>query len=311
MVAAACDSSPYAASINGQVIKQTALNADIRQLAGNSYYVQLAKQGVVTKAVTVAGSSSGSYNATWTASVLTDLIIGSVAHQHLEQTRDLPGPAQLAATRAVDGILYGPGAWGRFSPSFRTSLVERDADLAMVEPNMVTAAQLRSAASSYATQLFSDVCVRTVSVAVTGGNGSVDFAASQARAKSIAAAFNASPASVNAGSVTCYTAAQFETESLSFVVSVLNIRTGKAGTPTKTADGYQVTAVTSRTTIPIGLPLERAFTAAVNQSQGQTAAKVAGLLAKAHVKINPLYGTWSGSARSTYGVVPPRAPASS
>jgi hypothetical protein len=39
ILATGCDSAPYAASINGQVVKQTALNAELRAFAGNSYYV--------------------------------------------------------------------------------------------------------------------------------------------------------------------------------------------------------------------------------------------------------------------------------
>ncbi len=39
VVATGCDSSPFAASVNGQVIKQTSLNAELRQFAGNPFYV--------------------------------------------------------------------------------------------------------------------------------------------------------------------------------------------------------------------------------------------------------------------------------
>jgi hypothetical protein len=313
VVATGCDSSPFAASINGQVIKQTALNAELRQLAGNPYYLALAKagQGVFPKPVTVAGVSSGTYNSTWTAGVLTDIAIGSVVHQHLERTGRLPGAAQYDATRAVDSILYGVGAWGRFSPSFRSTLVGRDADLAMVEPNLLTAAQVSAVEANYSTQLFSNVCVRQIAVDVNTPSGAVDDAASLAQAKAIVAQITASPSAPVGGAVTCYTAAEFETLSLNFVLGILNLKTGAAAAPVKTADGYEVTAVTSRTQIPAGTPLALAYSVALNQTRGQTAQVISGLLAPAHVKVNPLYGTWTGGGKQSFGITPPAVPASS
>ncbi len=311
VVASGCDSSPFAASINGQVIKQTALNAELRQLAGNPSYVQLAREGVVTKpAIVVTGASSGSYNAAWTAQILTDMVVGSTVHQHLVATHDLPTPAVYAATRAVDSILYGADAWGRFSPAFRSALVERGADLAMVEPNLLTAANLKAVLTNYPTELFSDVCVRTVAVTVTSGSG-VDYPASLTKAKALARAFDSSPASVTGGSVTCYTAAQLETQAVSFVTTILSLRTGTAAAPEKTGYGYRVVGVTSRKLVTSGRALDQAFSVAVNQANGVTTKVVEPLLARAHVQVNPLYGTWHGSTKVPYAVVPPATPGTS
>jgi hypothetical protein len=311
LVASGCDSSPYAASVDGHVIKQTALNAELRQLAGNPYYVQLAAQGTISKpAITVTGASNGSYNAAWTAEVLSDIVVGEVVGQHLASTHEQPSAAQYAATRAVDGILYDAHTWGRFSPAFRSTLVQRDADLAMVEPNGLTAANLKTVLADYPTQLFSDVCVRTVAVTVTGSAG-VDYPASLKKADALASAFDASPASVTGGSVTCYTAAQLESQAYSFVQTILGIRTHQAGAPEKTVYGYRVVGVTSRATIPADKALALAFTVAINEVNGQTAKVVGALLAKARVKVNPLYGAWHGSATVPFAVVAPAAPGSS
>jgi hypothetical protein len=310
LVATGCDSSPYAASINGQVIKQTALNSELRALSGNPYYVKLAETGgyVAKDAVTVAGVTSGTYSAKWTSGVLDNIVIGAVVRQHLQRTHDLPGTAQLAATRAVDGLLYGVRAWDRFSPAYRSTIVGRDADLAKVEPNVVSSTELQTLITDYGSQLFSDVCVRTVTVDVNNAKGGVDYAASASRAAAVVAAIDASPTAPAGGSVACYTAAQLETLSVPFVTGVLAIKTGTAASPKKTAGGYQVTAVVSRVLVPSGPDLAQAFTVAITASEGRTAATVAGLLTKAHVKVNPLYGTWDGGA-AVPGIVPTPAPA--
>jgi hypothetical protein len=307
VVAAGCDSSPFAASINGQVIKQTALNAELRQFGGNSYYVKLAEQGIVSAPVTVAGTGTGNYTSKFAASVLTQMVIATAAHQELARTHQRPSAGQYAATRAVDSVLYGPGAWSSFSPSFRTTLVDQDADLALVEPNGITSTELRSAQTDYSTQLFSRVCVRTVAVGVDGSDGKVDFAASLARAKAVAASIEAAPATATPGYLTCYSAADFETLSLASQLTVLDLATGKAATPQKTATGYLVTAVTSRTQLPSDLALARAFTVAVNQSRGTAAQAVAGLLRRARVEVNPGYGTWKAT-KGIFTVTPTSAP---
>lgn len=298
VAASGCDSSPYAASVNGAVIHQTALNAALRQYAGNAAYVQLAKQGVVSAPVTVAGTGTGDLNAKFTAGILTQMILASAVHQELVATHDLPSAEQYAATRAVDGVLYGPAAWDGFSPAFRTSLVDEDADLAKVEPDSISAAQLQTAQTDYGTELFSNVCVRTVAVVTL------------AEARSVAAAIEASPSSATQGALACYDAASFETQSLSFVLTVLNLPTGRAAAPQKTSTGYTVTAVTSRTNLPADTALAQAFTVAVNQNRGVTTQAAAGVLRRAHVEVNPLYGTWKPEAGPAYGIVAPTPPTS-
>ena len=309
-LATGCDSSPYAASVNGQVVKQAVLNAQLRQLAANTYYVQLVQQGVVTAPATVAGAGTGSYNAKWTAAILTQIVAAAAAHQQLARTHQRPSTAQYNATQAADSALYGAGAWSAFSPALRTTLVNQDADLALVEPDMVNAAGLKTIEADYSAQLFSNVCVRTVAVSVNGANGRIDFPASLARAETVAAHLPSSAGQAAPGSLTCYTAAGLYSQPLSFVVGVLSLKTGTAAAPQKTATGYTVTAVTSRTVLPADTALGRAFTVALNQNQGLTARVLSGLLARTRVKVNPGYGTWGAVAGGGYAVSPPTSPAS-
>lgn len=310
VVATGCDSSPFAASVNGQVIKQTTLNAQLRQLAGNPGYVALARSGLfANRSVTVTGDSNRSYNSSWSAGVLTDVVIGAAVHQALAREHRLPGPAQLAATRAVDNLYYHPATWDAFSPAYRDAVVARDADLAAAEPDALSQAQLKSSVGAVASELFSDVCVRTVNVTVAGPAGSVDYPASLARAKALAPSLG-SPSST-AGAVTCYTSAQFETQQIGFVDTILRVAAGAAAAPEKTVDGYTVLAVTRRTLLPLDSEVGRAVNAIDNQYSGTTGRAVASVLERARVKVNPLYGTWVAKAPSTFEVVPPTASSSS
>ncbi len=308
LVAGGCDSSPFAASINGQVVSSTVLDSQLRQFGANPYYVKLAKQGVVSAPVTVAGAGSGSYSAKFAGGVLTQMVVATAAHRYLASTHRVPAAGQYAATRTVDGVLYGPGAWDGFSPAFRTTIVNRDADLALVEPNGISAAQLRTALGDYSTQLFSEVCARTVAANVNAADGTVDFPASLTEAEAVAARIQASPTTAQQGSQTCYSAAGLESQPLSFVLTVLDLATGRAAPPRRTADGYTVTVVTRRTLLPADLSLARAFTVAVNQNRGTTAQAVSGLLRRARVKVNPAYGAWKAGTGGGYSVVTPSPP---
>ena len=83
MSATACDSSPYAAKVNSQVIKQTALNAELRAWAGNSAYVAAFNNSNSSTGVTVAGDAPGTYSTTWVAGILGGMIDATVFRQRL------------------------------------------------------------------------------------------------------------------------------------------------------------------------------------------------------------------------------------
>ncbi|MGH9114430.1 MAG: hypothetical protein ACRDWW_01235, partial [Acidimicrobiales bacterium] len=112
LAASSCDSSPYAASVNSQVIRQTALNAELRALAGNTVYVS-----AVESSVSIEGSAPGAYNKAWVATVLDEMIGAAVVHQHLAATGNLPGSSGLAAAR-TDAEIDQVG-WDSFPPDLR------------------------------------------------------------------------------------------------------------------------------------------------------------------------------------------------
>jgi hypothetical protein len=323
LVAAGCDSSPYAASVNGQVIKEVAFDRQLNLIGANKTFIADTIEAPAAsdgEGIQVTGQSAGSYTAAWSASVLTAMITGAAIHQYLARTDNLPNQAELDMARAVDSADYSRDlAWYRFDPALRSTIVESDAELARIVPvaSNVTTADLKSLYnSSLQTSLFTNVCVRNIDVGVTNGS-QVDYPASLAKAKALVTAIDAAGVkgagnSSFGGSVICYSHGAFEQQALGLIGTVLGIKTGQAAAPQKTDDGYQVFAVPSRTLVPYGPSFIKAVSALVEadsiNSGGSTLPVIKALLAKADVKVDPAYGQWS-LTKSGYAVVPSKGPA--
>ena len=298
---AGCDSSPWAATVDGQVIKQTALNAELRDRSASPVYMAAAAKSVGASGQSVTGAGTGTYSTSWSSSVLGQMIFGLVLHRHLAATAALPGPGDLDAARALDAALYGP-AWYQFSAAYRSTLPGRDGDLARYEPlrsSSASTSPMRSVYQRLTTTepaLFSQVCVRTV------------FAATLAQADAGAAAIKSARAGADiGGAVSCYSLADFEQQAIGLVDTVNTLPTGRAAAPQKTGGGYQVVAVTSRTLLPFDDATERALglrVASQTSSAGLSAA-LAPVLARARVRVNPLYGRWQTTGSAAYSVLAP------
>jgi hypothetical protein len=305
-VAAGCDTAPYAATVNGQVTKATALNAELSQLSANTAYIKEIDQNNASAGASVEGSAPGTYSAGWTAHVLSGIVTAAAVQQYLSAHHDLPGPAQLDAARAVQSADYG-ALWDGFPAAYRTTLTDRAADLAQVETTTAPSSQISTAYKEFANYFFTQVCVRTAAVTVAGAGG-VDYARSLAAADQLARTIDTAQggaAKVGGGQVTCYSTAAFETQTPGFTATILKLATGKAAAPQKTAYGYQVIAVASRQTIPLDATLSRALSVAISAQSSSSA--VDAVLARARIKINPSYGTWGGSASKGFAVAPPSA----
>ncbi len=303
LVAAGCDSSPFAASINGQVVKQTVLDAELASRSANSVYIDSIDANGASSGLKVQGASSGTYTTAWTAQVLNDLVDATAVHQHLVRTHDLPTPAVLDAARAVSAAANAQNlVWYRFPPSLRDAFVQRFADQAMLYPSTgVSPSYVSRVFSGYGGSLFTSLCVRTVNVSVPGAHG-IDMAASRARAVSIQKAIDAGSAG-STGSVTCYDARTFAGLSLGLITTLLALPAHKAAVPERTPYGYQVIAVASRALVPIGPALLRVLSAANASAAGTQ--RVEAVIAAAHVQVNPAYGTWARTRAAGYRVVPP------
>jgi hypothetical protein len=324
LAATGCDSSPFAASVNGQLIKETSLNHQLALLDANQHFITTAieapenPEGGGGEGIQVKGDGSSTYTTQWSSSVLTAMITASVVHQHLSSIGDLPTPAQTQAARAVAAALYSTDLdWYRFPAEARDRIAEAVADLAQVVPadKQYSTTQFRQFYTALQDSLFTNICIRDVGVDVVGPNG-VDYGASLAKATALQTQINAAGVSGAGnssfgGSVSCYSHAAYETLPLSTIQATYQLKTGTASKPVKTADGYQVTAVMSRALVPFASVVKATsvlLQVAVINSAGSTVPVIEALMAKAHVKVDPQYGTWKKTS-SGYAIVPPTGPA--
>jgi hypothetical protein len=279
LTATACDSSPYAAKVNGQVIKQAALSAELRAWARNTDYVS-AFNSSNSSGVTVAGQAAGTYNTMWVGYILDGIVAAEAVHQQLAATGQRPTPATEAAAQSVDAI--GQPGWPRFSPAFRQVLVSRLADEATFIPASAPTATLQGLYNQYRPYFFTQVCTDEAAA----------FTKSQAASLAAAGLPNGTP--------TCYNQAQFETQSTAFQSAVLGLGVGKVAAPIPTSYGFRVVKVVSRQVQPYSADVGRVLSVVSAQSASPA---LTSLLAKTRVQINPAYGTWKSSQ-----VTPPVSP---
>jgi hypothetical protein len=283
LTATACDTSPYAAKVNSQVIRQTALNAELREWAGNTAYVSAFNSANTSSGLTVAGDAPGTYSTTWVAGILTEMIDANVVRQRVVATDQPPSNASQAAARSVNQI--SQVGWDSFSRAFRDVLVQRLAEEAVLTPPSVAHSTLLAAYNQYKQYFFVEFCLRQASA----------FSASQAA--SIAAE------GVPNGVLACYDQVLFEAQTAAFQNAVLPLTVGKVSAPIRTSYGYQVVKMVTRQDQPFSPDLERVVSLAIMSGQGSANPVLSTLIAKASVHVNPAYGTWSSAQ-----VAPPVAP---
>jgi PPIC-type PPIASE domain len=282
LLATACDTSPYAAKVNSQVIRQTELNAELREWAGNTTYVSAFNSANTSSGVTVAGDAPGTYSTTWVAGILDGMVAASVVRQRLAATEQRPSDATEAAARSVNEI--SQVGWANFSPAFRQVLTDRIAAEATLTPTAVPQATMLSAYNQYKPYFFLEIC------------------ANQSSAFSSAQAAELAAQGVPNGVLTCYDQVQFEAQPAAFQTVVRGLPVGKVSPPIKTSYGYQVVKVVRRDDQSFSADLQRVLSLAIASGQGPDTV-VNALLAKASVRVNPAYGTWTASQ-----VQPPVAP---
>lgn len=304
LLAAGCDTSPVAASVNGAEIKQTALNQEVRLETANRAYVDAVDRVAAANGSTysVVGDAPGALSSRFVDGVLTTLIDARAVHQHLAATRQGPSPEAYAAARAVDEALFGR-LWLSFPAGFRDQQVAQDAEHAAIEPPppAVELAQLRRPYQGTQQYFFAQVCVRTVAVTVDGPDGTLDRQASYARAATIADDYNtaadAGPGAAvttppQAGQVACYSGAALEAQGPELFTRVLALAPGHAAPPVPTGYGDSVTEVASRTTLPLDPTVARALALGITEAQGGADPALQQVVAAAHVTVDPQYGSW-------------------
>jgi hypothetical protein len=270
LLVSACDASPYAASVNGQVVSQLSLNTELKQYAANRAFVSSISTGGNNLSVTGAGGP-GTYTTTFVNTVLSRTVLDMIVRQHLEATGSLPPPDAYVGSRAV-WELTGASYWNRFTQSIRSSLTQQLADFSQLVPASALTANQSTLQQDY-TQLepyvFSQLCVDQAS------------AFNSAQAQALVAS------GVATGTNMCWDQAQFEDQSDAYQSAVRQLQVGQVSHPIPTAYGSVVVKLTSKESPGDSPAVQRSIYAYTQGVPG-----LAPLVKTARVKINPAYGTW-------------------
>lgn len=271
----ACDASPYAASVDGQVISVNSLNHQLASFTSNAQFVQgfnasnSAGQG--GDGTTVAGTGGdGTYSSSFVAQVLGALIATDAVHHHLSAAGTLPTPDEMVASTAVNEYLRS-AYWQQFSQGVKRFFIETLADQAVLAQVPADTSTLVTPYQDIQPYLFSNVCVSQAS------------AFNSAQAQQIIASKNVT------GAVVCYDQSQLEAQPAAFQTAVRSlVNVGDISSAIKTSYGYQILQLTRRDTPGPTQGVLRVIVAAE-----QPPAAIGGIVGRAHVKINPQYGKWS------------------
>ena len=278
----ACDTSPYAASVNGATISQLSLNTQLKEWSSNQTWVtsfdSANSQQNGGSGTTVGGTGgSGTYSSTFVADILDNMIQVQIIHQHLASIGRLPTPDEVVASRAVNEFLRS-NYWDGFSPNLRSFLVDQLAEQAPLTPVSTNTATLRSAYAQIQPYLFSNLCVTTAA------------AFDPTEAQKLASSPHLVGASV------CYDQTSFEDQPKPFQDAVAKLSVGQTAAPIKTSYGYQVVRLTSRRSPGFSEGVQRVLSVATASSVPPAVTK---LIDSAQVKVNPAYGTWSNGRITT------------
>ena len=282
---AACNTSPYAASVNGHVFSVSALNNQLAEWTSNSTYVTQVDQAN-SKAqggtgVGVFGTGGpGTYSSAFVANIVGYNVSFMALSEHLAAINKLPGQDVLDAARAVNESQAN--YWSQFPASLRNFLVEDLAYEASLVPSNANASALQSTFTKLKPYLFSQICLREAS------------ATTLAAAKKVAAG-------KFVGARSCYDQAGVETQSAAWQAAVIKLaRVGAVSAPIKTAYGFAVVQLASKTAISRSAGVDRVLSLLNAQSEPS---QITAVVNSAQVKVNPAYGTWANGQ-----VTPPAAP---
>lgn len=311
LLLAACGSSaPFAARVDGRSIGQDALEDELRFIASNEEYLSS-----IEERLPVRGLGQGTFDAAFTAEVLTRQILYSLVRSEVDR-RDLQvSERDLDAARpAVAQQTGGTEVLDAFPAPYRSLLVRRAAELNTLTISLIGQLSGEEAARTYYESHpdeFRRACVRHVLVdslekanAVKGRlDGGQDFAA-VARAES-----QDTLTAGQGGDLGCDITPDtpFVGE---FLAAVFAQPVGEAGPPVQTSFGFHVIKVTSREVPPFEAVAPDALRKVVAGGQPKLREWLEVAIDRAEITVAPRYGTFQKAGVSS-AVVPPQAPSTS
>lgn len=309
LVLGACSSgSSSAATVNGNAISKNSLEDELRSIASNDKFIKL-----VEFEKPVRGARKGTFDAAFTAQVLTRQIAFELISDEVRRRKLTITPADLAAARAgAAKQVQGEEILNGFPKPYQDLLVRRTAEVNALSASLLSQggspdAAARAYYDAHQNE-FQQACVSIIRV-----DG--DEKANQIKARldagedfgAVAKAESTDNLSAGRnGEVGCNISPDNQL-SPEYSTAVFTQPVGVPGAPVKTSVGTLIVKVTSRATPPFDQVAAQAREKAVAAAQQPLNAWYQGTVAKAKVEVDAKYGRFERSGANMV-VVPPQAP---
>ncbi|MDQ6928369.1 MAG: peptidylprolyl isomerase [Actinomycetota bacterium] len=308
LVLVACGSASNAATVNGTAISKSDLEQELRSIAANDKFIKL-----VESEKPVRGARKGTFDAAFTAQVLTRQIAFALISAEVHRRKLSINAADLAAARSgAAKQVQGEEILNGFPKAYQDLLVRRAAEVNALSASLLAAggspdAAARTYYSAHQNE-FQVACVSVIRV-------DSDDKAAQVKARldagedfgAVAKAVSTDTLSSGRnGEVGCNITPDNQL-SADYSTAVFTQPVGVPGAPVKTSFGTLIVKVTSRTTPPFEQVAAQAREKAVEAAQQPLDAWYQDAVAKAKVKVDAKYGRFERSG-SNMIVVAPQAP---
>src|SRR5579884_1213436 len=316
----------YAAIVDGTVVSQASLNSDLAAFAKNPMYVSSVIQGQGGTSF-YGASGAGSYNKTYVASLLQSLVQRALIHKVLAAKHALPTADDV---KTASGEMSSQQYFSNFPKSYQTVLIDSQADVdafVKLESATFTDQQIMNFYDANRSRYLTEACVRYILIADMTNN-QIDEAASKATADQVEAQLTAGgdfaalamkysqdmttgakggdvPGSASDGCLSVSDLQQLDSSNPQFVQAVVNQPPNQISQPILSGIGYLLVEVTSE----MIQPLSSAVTSDIDENL--TGQVLNGLIEKAHIKVNPEFGSFDtklDASGSVVGVVAPPIP---
>jgi parvulin-like peptidyl-prolyl isomerase len=336
IVASACGSVAYAATVNSLRLGQKELNDELKAIRDNTTYSQAVEQQLSQGGEKLRGSGKGTFDSTFVARVLTRQIFLAIIHKGVVDKKLTVKKSDLDDARKEQEQQFtqqfgNDRVWKAFPKAYQEVLVLRSAEVKVLQAALtkktITDAQVKEYYDSHLDE-FSETCSRHILASFPGDPRANPTppapdveAAAKAKAQGwkdrigkgedFAAIAKAESGDTGSGAQGGELGCQggFVKE---FTDAMNALQPGQTSDPVRTQFGYHIIQVTSRKQ----KTLEEATPDIKQKLEGDTGQAVQDFLEaelkKAKIKVNPRYGTFTKgdpAKGQQPQVIPPKGPA--
>jgi len=307
VIVTACSSvSSDAATVGGKQITRGSLDGELRDIASNDTYLKR-----VESQEPVRGTGRGTFDASFTALVLTRQIVFQIVHDDIVRRRLVVAPEDLAAARAaVSQRVGGDQVLNAFAKPYQDTLVRRSAEVSVLLFSLLNQGTPEKASHAYYDAHQDEFAQACVSHILLGSKEEAD--ATKARldkgedfgAVAKSASKDTGSAS-KGGDLGCYGRDnQLVPE---FAQAMFSQPVGQVGAPVQTQFGFHLILVRSRNTPPYDQVAAQVREKAVAAGQDRLSTWFNEVIDKTKISVNPRYGHFDKKGPNSQ-VVPPQAP---